>query len=94
MNPFMAIPFILTPMISGLITYLAIATGLVPPFGGVLVPWTCPPIISGFLVNGVRGALLQIVVLSISFFTYLPFFKKVDKMNYENELAAQNNVQA
>ena len=94
MNPFMAIPFILTPMLSGLITYFAIATGLVPPFGGVMVPWTCPPIISGFLVNGVRGALLQIVVLSISFFTYLPFFKKVDKMNYENELAAQNNVQA
>ena len=47
MNPFMAIPFIITPMVSGLVTYFAIATGLVPPFGGVMVPWTTPALISG-----------------------------------------------
>jgi len=89
MNPFMAVPFMITPMISGVITYFAIATGLVPPFGGVMVPWTTPAPISGLLVGGPRTALLQIVVLAISFFIYLPFFKKQDNMNLKNEQEAQ-----
>ncbi len=90
MNPFMAIPFIITPMLSGLILYFAIATGLVPPFGGVMVPWTTPPVISGLLVGGVRTAILQLLVLVMSFFIYFPFFKKIDGINYKNEQAAQN----
>ncbi|WP_238915221.1 PTS sugar transporter subunit IIC [Clostridium sp. YIM B02555] len=90
MNPFMALPFIITPMLSGLILYFAIATGIVPPFGGVMVPWTTPPIISGLLVGGVRTAILQFLVLVMSFFIYLPFFKKLDAMNYKNEQAAQS----
>lgn len=89
MNPFMAIPFIITPVLSAIITYFAIATGLVPPFGGVMVPWTTPPIISGFLVGGWQAAVLQIVVLTMSFFIYLPFFKKQDVMSFKNEQDAQ-----
>jgi PTS system cellobiose-specific IIC component len=89
MNPFMAIPFIATPMVSGIITYFAIATGIVPPFSGVMVPWTTPAPISGLLVGGWRMALLQIIVLAISFFIYLPFFKKQDNINFKNEQAAQ-----
>jgi PTS system cellobiose-specific IIC component len=89
MNPFMAIPFIITPMLSGIVTYFAIATGLVPPFAGVMVPWTTPAIISGFLVGGVRAAILQVVVLIISFFVYLPFFKKQDNMSLKAEQEAQ-----
>ncbi|MGL4664701.1 MAG: PTS sugar transporter subunit IIC, partial [Clostridium butyricum] len=57
MNPLMAVPFIAMPVISGLILYFSIYFGIVPPFGGVLVPWTTPPIISGLLVGGVRTAL-------------------------------------
>jgi PTS system cellobiose-specific IIC component len=91
MNPFMAVPFILTPVVSGLITYFAIGTGLVPPFSAVSVPWTTPAPISGLLVGGVRTALLQILVLVISFFIYLPFFKKQDNINYKNEQEAQNS---
>ena len=92
MNPFMALPFIITPMLSGLILYFAIATGIVPPFGGVMVPWTTPPIISGLLVGGVRTAILQFLVLVMSFFIYLPFFKKLDAMNYKNEQAAESGA--
>ena len=76
-------------MLSGIITYFSIATGLVPPFGGVMVPWTTPPIISGFLVGGWQAAVLQIVVLTMSFFIYLPFFKKQDKISFKNEEDAQ-----
>lgn len=90
MNPFMALPFIITPMLSGLILYLAIATGIVPPFGGVMVPWTTPPVISGLLVGGVRTAILQFLVLVMSFFIYFPFFKKIDSMNYKKEKIVVN----
>jgi PTS system cellobiose-specific IIC component len=85
MNPIMAIPFILTPIVSGLITYFALYTGIVPLFTAVQVPWTTPPIISGFLVGGWQAALLQVFVLSIGFFIYLPFVKKIDELNYAQE---------
>lgn len=86
MNPIMALPFIFTPVISGLITYFALYTGLVPLFTAVQVPWTTPPVISGFLVGGWRAALLQVIVLGLGFFIYLPFIRKVDQLNYAEEL--------
>ena len=85
MNPFLAIPFIAMPVISGLILYFSIAVGLVPMFGGVMVPWTTPPIVSGFLVGGWKMAVLQTFILALSFFVYLPFIRKIDKMNLEAE---------
>lgn len=88
MNPFMAIPFIITPMVTSLITYLSIASGLVPLFTGVMVPWTTPPVISGLILGGPRMALLQIIIMAISFFIYLPFFKKQDAINVANEKAS------
>ena len=85
MNPIMVLPFILIPMVSGVITYFALYTGIVPLFTAVQVPWTTPPIISGFLVGGIRTAILQFVVLAIGFFIYYPFIRKVDSLNYKQE---------
>lgn len=85
MNPILVLPFILTPMISGAITYFALYSGLVPLFTAVVVPWTTPPIISGFLIGGFRTALLQAIVLVVGFFIYLPFVRKVDSLNYLQE---------
>lgn len=85
MNPIMFLPFVLTPMASAVITYLALRTGLVPLFTAVQVPWTTPPIISGLLVGGWRTAILQLVVLTVSFFIYLPFAKKMDSINLQAE---------
>ncbi|MBP5845567.1 PTS sugar transporter subunit IIC, partial [Lactiplantibacillus plantarum] len=47
MNPFLAIPFFLTPVIVALSTYLVIYFGIVPPLNGFAAPWTTPAIISG-----------------------------------------------
>ena len=89
MNPFLALPFIGMPVLSGIITYFALATGLVPLFSAITVPWTTPPIISGFIIGGWRAALLQAVILVLSFFAYLPFIRKIDKMNFEAEKAGK-----
>lgn len=85
LNPLLAIPFILMPVISGIILYVSISIGLVPLFAGVMVPWTTPPIISGFLVGGLRMAILQTLILILSFFVYYPFIRKIDKINLDLE---------
>lgn len=91
LNPMMAVPFIAMPVIAGVLQYFAIYFGFAPMYGGVLVPWTTPPIISGFLVGGWKSALLQIVILVLSFLVYLPFIRKVDKMSYETEQLAEKD---
>lgn len=88
MNPMLAVPFIAMPVISCVIQYFALATGICPLYGGVMVPWTCPPIISGFLVGGWRSALLQLVIFIISFFVYMPFVRRLDK----DALIAEQNA--
>lgn len=52
MNPFLFIPFVVTPIIIGLVMYFLMYTGILPLFSGVTVPWTTPAIISGFLLGG------------------------------------------
>lgn len=88
LNPILAVPFMLMPVISGTIEYFAMYFGLCPLYSGVVVPWTCPPIISGFLVGGWRTALLQLIILVLSFFVYLPFIRAIDKQYVEQEKQA------
>lgn len=89
LNPMLLVPFIMMPILSGVIEYAAIYFGLCPLYGGVVIPWTTPPIISGFLVGGWRTALLQAAILVLTFFVYLPFIKAVDKKNAEQEALAE-----
>ncbi|WP_300835869.1 PTS transporter subunit EIIC, partial [uncultured Dubosiella sp.] len=89
LNPMLAIPFILTPVLSGALTYLLIDWGILPMFTGVVVPWTTPPIISGLLVNGWKTMVWQIIVIVGSFFTYFPFIKMYDNQMYREEQEAE-----
>jgi PTS system cellobiose-specific IIC component len=89
LNPIMAIPFILNPLILCLLTYFVMSIGLVPYPNGVIIPWTTPIIVGGFLVSGVRGAIWQIVEIAIGFLVYLPFIKVLDKQYYQQEKSSQ-----
>lgn len=89
-NPIMAIPFILAPALSAIMVYVSISTGLVEPFRAISVPWTTPFIFSGFLVGGIRAAILQIAVFSMTLAVYFPFFKYQDKLVYQEEQKEQN----
>lgn len=92
LNPIMAIPFILAPVISAIMVYTSISMGLVDPFPGITVPWTTPIIISGFIVGGFKAALLQIAVLIMTIVVYFPFFKYQDKLTYEQEKQFELNT--
>lgn len=85
MNPIMFIPFILVPILAALIVYGSIAFGFMQPFSGVTLPWSTPAIISGFMVGGWQGVVVQIIVLTVSTVVYFPFFKIQDNIAYQNE---------
>lgn len=89
LNPVIAIPFILCPVLNTLISGLVMTWGLVPKTNGVLLPWTTPPIISGWLATGSwTGSVLQIVELALNILIYLPFVKMLDKQYLKDEKAA------
>lgn len=85
LNPMMMIPFVLSNVTVGVVTYAAIWSGLVPYINGVNLPYTIPVVISGFMLCGWRGALLQVVLLLITGLIYYPFFKAQDKQAYLEE---------
>lgn len=91
LNPIIAIPFILVPMINIIISYITMYAHIVPVCNGVIMPWTTPPIISGFLSSGWQGALLQIFLIALGVVIYYPFIKTMDKQYIKDEAKAENN---
>lgn len=89
-NPIMLVPFILVPLVGVLITYGAIIIGFMSPFTAVTVPWTTPPLISGFLLAGWQGLVVQLLIIAASVAIYFPFVKKQDTA-YLAEEATQGN---
>lgn len=72
----MIIPFVLSPVIGSLIGYFATAIGFVKPLC-VYIPWTTPPLISGFLASAGdwKVVLVQIIILAVCTLFYIPFIK-------------------
>ncbi|AUT06038.1 Lichenan permease IIC component [Streptococcus parauberis] len=70
----MMIPFVLSPVIGALIGYFATVVGFVKPLT-VMVPWTTPPLISGFLASqgDIKVVLVQIIILIVTALFYWPF---------------------
>ncbi|MDN6161605.1 MAG: PTS sugar transporter subunit IIC [Atopostipes sp.] len=85
LNPVMVIPFIITPVVMGLLTYFVMKIGLVPLTNGANIPWTTPPVIGGFLLSGWRGAVYQIFQILVTMGIYYPFFKMEDNKAYLTE---------
>ncbi|HBG11891.1 MAG TPA: PTS cellobiose transporter subunit IIC, partial [Clostridium sp.] len=88
LNPMILIPFMLVPTINIVISYFCMSVGLVPLCSGVAIPWTMPVILSGFLATGWRGAVLQLFLLALGVFIYMPFIKMMDKQYMEDETRA------
>ena len=91
LNPAIAIPFICVPMVNIIISYVTMAIGLVPICNGVIMPWTTPAIISGFLSSGWQGAVLQAGLIALGVLLYYPFIKAIDKQYLKEEAEAENN---
>ncbi|UWI44041.1 PTS sugar transporter subunit IIC [Lactobacillus paragasseri] len=89
LNPVIVIPFILCPVLNTLISGIVMKLGWVAWTNGVQLPWTTPPIISGWLATGSwTGSALQIVEIILNILIYYPFVKMLDKQYLKEEKAA------
>ncbi len=70
------IPFVLVPDLFMIITYFVTVAGLINPCV-VMVPWTTPVFLSGFLATGgdFRAVILQVILVVLGVLIYLPFMK-------------------
>ncbi len=93
-NPIMFVPFIVVPALASFMVYFSIIWGWVEPFNALQVPWTTPPIVSGFLIGGWRAALLQLATMAMSVAIYLPFVRMQDRLSYSEELKAKEQSES
>lgn len=86
LNPALAIPFVLSPLVTTFLTYFAFTSGLVPGMGYPLAAvWTVPSVFAAVIATAsVKGAILVLVNFTVYIGIYYPFFKA-----YERKLVAQ-----
>lgn len=91
LNPILAIPFVLAPLLLTLISYLATLSGLVP-YVTAAVEWTTPVFLSGYAATGsLAGSVLQLVNLVAGTALYLPFIRLYEK---KRALDLSRNIQS
>ena len=82
------IPFVLTSIVLEIVGYVLTVIGFCP-VACLTVPWTCPPLIFGFLATGanIMGAVTQAILIAISVVIYTPFLISYEK--YQNKQAVE-----
>ncbi len=78
LNPVFLLPFLLAPLALTLLALAAAHTGLLP-LHNLVVPWTTPPLLSGYLLSDSwRGVAFQLLGLLLSTLIYLPFARRAE----------------
>lgn len=93
MNPILAIPYILSPIICVAIGYIITVLGIVPIPIGMSVPFGTPIIVAGFLHGSWTFALAQLLLIPICALIYYPFVRILDKKNLEQELSESETLE-
>lgn len=80
MNPILAIPFILVPIINAILSFAVTSIGLVSRVS-IIAPWTLPAPIGAYMAtNGDWKAIILVLInIAISLAIYYPFFKVYEK---------------
>lgn len=85
LNPVLAIPFILTPVVSMLIAYGAEIIGWMPVTQQAL-NWTTPVFFSGYLATGSwKGVVVQLVTVLVGVLIYAPFLLLSERLQEGRE---------
>ena len=84
LNAIMFIPFLLAPVVSTAIGYLATSAGLVAPVSQA-VTWVVPPLLLPFLATGAdwRAPIVSLVAMIATFLIWAPFVIAANKMQPE-----------
>lgn len=86
LNPIMAIPFFIVPQILNLVTYFSMTYGLVSLPRIAMGATGTPLLLDGWLICGLSGVILQIILVLISVILYYPFFKVQDNIALKEEM--------
>ena len=91
-NPILAIPFIVTPIITVVLAYLAQAMGLITP--GYLVDPSFTPFFAQAYFSSMdwRNVVFAFGLVLLSMVVYYPFFKIYEKSMLEQEGINSNSV--
>lgn len=79
MNPYMFVPIVLNPIVTGIIAWVGLNSGLVNYSKGLTLPWTMPSFGIFFINGGISLLLLSIICALASTLLYYPFVKSLDK---------------
>ncbi|MBR4770074.1 MAG: PTS sugar transporter subunit IIC/EAL domain-containing protein [Clostridia bacterium] len=82
-NPIMLIPFLTVPLACYSVSYLAVYSGIVPHIANT-IDWTTPILLGGYKACGIRGLLLQLVLVLIGVAIYYPFVRLLDRESERN----------
>lgn len=86
LNPIIAIPFLLVPLVNTILATAATLLHIIPRTTGVLLPWTTPMFFSGWLSTGsIIAGFFQILLVAIGCLIYYPFFKILDTQYLQDE---------
>ncbi len=86
LNPIIAIPFLLVPLVNTILATTATLLHIIPRTTGVLLPWTTPMFFSGWLATGsIIAGIFQIILVAIGCLIYYPFFKVLDTQYLKEE---------
>jgi len=94
MNFTFVIPFIITPILSLILAYVAIAVGLMPIPTGIIGLNTMPIFIYGVLQGSWKIGVYQVIVTIMSCAIWYPFFKAADAQALKEEQAEQLSKEA
>lgn len=93
MNPILAIPFIVAPIVMTIVSYLFTVSGLVPLMMAKL-PFTLPSPLAAVMSTdwSIMAGVLVVINFIIALVIYYPFFKMFEKQQLEIELKASQEV--
>lgn len=84
MNPIIAIPWIIAPVMNFILGYTACSIGLVAKYAGVTV-FNFPMIVTGLLNGSWTIAVMEIVICALDVLLFLPFVRAQDKKYLKDE---------
>ena len=91
-NPILAIPFILTPIVTVSLTYFAQAIGIITP-GYIVDPSFTPFFAQAYLSSmDLRNVIFVFALVLVSIIIYYPFFKVYEKNILRQEGLSKNPI--
>ncbi|MGE6579147.1 PTS sugar transporter subunit IIC [Paenibacillus xylanexedens] len=91
LNPLLAVPFIVSPIVCAVLGYFATTIGLLPAPIGIYPAFGTPIFALGFIEGSWRLAAAQLVLIPVCMLIYYPFFRILDRQALERESEALEN---